>query len=157
MLVSGFNRSALINSSYCFIVEYSGKVHLQEASALEPLLKLLRVAEDADVLLNVMTAIRLLVEHYECQTRFIELQGISVILSWISSEYRELQKLALETLECLMRNKECRSSLQEADGLAKVTEFIAKQVSYYHYFTAYWDLSKIFCYIVVFFTILLIV
>lgn len=94
------------------------------------MLKLLRVAEDADVLLNLLTAVRSLVEHYECQTHFIELQGITVILSWLNSEYHELQKLALETLECLMRNKECRHSLQEADGLAKITEFIAKQVSY---------------------------
>ena len=111
------------------LVEYSGKVYLQEAVVLEPMLKLLRVAEDADVLLNLLTTIRLLVEHYECQTQFIELQGIAVILSWLTSEYRELQKLALETLECLMKNKECRRSLQEADGLAKVTEFISKQVS----------------------------
>ena len=63
--------------------------------------------------------------------QFIELQGITAILSWLTSEYRELQKLALETLECLMRNKECRHSLQDADGLAKITEFITKQVSYY--------------------------
>ena len=96
---------------------------------LEPLLKLLRVAEDADVLLNLLTAVRSLVEHYECQTQFIELQGINIILSWLNSEYRELQKLALEALECLMRNRECRRSLQDADGLAKITEFIAKQVS----------------------------
>ena len=111
-------------------MEYSGKVQLQEVSALEPLLKLLKVAEDADVLLHSLTAVRLMVEHYECQIRFIELQGITIILSWLNSEYRELQKLALETLECLMRNKECRCSLQEADGLAKITEFISKQVSY---------------------------
>lgn len=105
-------------------------MHLQEAAVLEPLLKLLRVAEDADVLMNLLTTIRLLVEHYECQAQLIELQGISVILSWLSSEYRELQKLALEALECLMRNKECRRSLQEADGLAKITEFVTKQVSH---------------------------
>ena len=97
---------------------------------LEPVLKLLRVVEDADVLLNLLTTIRLLVEHYECQTQFIELQGIVIISSWLTSEYHELQKLALETLECLMKNKECRRSLQEADGLAKITEFISKQVSY---------------------------
>ena len=97
---------------------------------LEPMLKLLRVVEDADVLLNLFTTIRLLVEHHECQAQFIELQGISIILSWLTSEYRELQKLALESLECLMRNKECRRLLQEADGLAKITEFINNQVSY---------------------------
>ena len=114
---------------HCIVVEYSGKVCLQEAVVLEPMLKLLRVAEDADVLLNLLTTIRLLVEHYECQTQFIELQGIAIILSWLTSEYRELQKLALEILECLMKNKECRRSLQEADGLAKITEFISKQVS----------------------------
>lgn len=96
---------------------------------LEPMLKLLRVAEDADVLLNLLTSIRSLVEHYECQAQLIELQGITVILSYLNSEYCELQKLALEALECLMRNKECRRSLQEADGLAKITEFVAKQVS----------------------------
>ena len=111
------------------VVEYSGKVHLQEAAVLEPMLKLLRVAEDADVLLNLLTAIRSLVEHYECQAQLIELQGITIILSWLNSEYRELQKLALEALECLMRNKECRRSLQEADELGRITEFIAKQVS----------------------------
>lgn len=117
-------------SSCCVVVEYSGKIHLQEAAVLEPLLKLLRVAEDVDVSLNLLTTIRLLVEHYECQMQFIELQGITVILSWLTSEYSELQKLALETLECLTRNKECRRSLQEADGLTKITEFIIKQVSY---------------------------
>lgn len=122
--------SLYYNNCY-IVVEYSGKVHLHEAAVLEPLLKLLRVAEDADVLLNLLTTIRLLVEHYECQAQFIELQGFSTILSWLTSDYRELQKLALEALECLMRNKECRRALQEADGLAKVTEFIAKQVSYY--------------------------
>lgn len=109
--------------------EYSGKIHLCEGSVLEPLLKLLGSVEDADVQSNTLKAISLLVQHYECQFQLCELQGVNVVLSLLGSEYAAIQKLTLETLECLMKNKECRTSFQDADGLTKITEFIANKVS----------------------------
>ena len=120
-----------------FATEFSGRVAIAEAGALEALVALLvatvpdpadakAAAPIPDLLRNLLRATLLLCDEYDARAALGagETGGIETLLVVLDSEYSELQSLALSCLMAACRNNRNRMIVRVSGGLVKLLQFI---------------------------------